>query len=142
MADLTSKTRDHVRRLLLKEFGGVFREHDGEFFGREGSTVVLVRVVPWAAMADAQVQVVAGIAADIDPTPECLRYLLKENHDFVLGGFALEGDHNIIFKHTIIGSKLDPKELKASVLAVAGTGDKYDDIITSRFGGVKISDMR
>lgn len=54
----------------------------------QGSTVVLIRIKPRAALDDAQVQVVAGVARDVDPTPECLSYLLRENHDFVLGAFA------------------------------------------------------
>lgn len=138
---VVEKTRDKVRKLLRQSFGEVFREHDGSFWGRQGSTVVLVQIAPWLAVDDAQVQVVAGIAQDVDPTVDCLSFLLKENHNFVLGAFALEGDRNVIFRHSILGSKIDRKELEASVKAVASTGDKYDDIITSRFGGVKVSEM-
>lgn len=143
MADgkVVAKTQEKVRKLLKQSFGTAFTEQDGVFFGRQGSTVVLIRVKPWTALDDAQVQIVAGVAQDVDPTPECLGYLLRENHDFVLGAFALEGERNIIFTHTVLGSNLDRKELEASVLAVASTGDKYDDIITSRFGGLKIGDM-
>ena len=138
---MVEKTRGKVRKFLQRSFGGAFKEQGDIFWGRQGTTVVMIRVLPWPSVEDAQVQVIAGIARDVDPTIECLSFLLKENQDFILGGFALEGDRDIIFRHGIIGSKMDQKELEASVLAVASTGDKFDDIITSRFGGVKISDL-
>ncbi len=138
---VVEKTRDKVRKLLKQSFGDAFREQGGVFFGRQGSAPVMIRVGPWTALDDAQVQVVAGIVTDVEPTREFLSYLLSENHDFVVGAFALEDERNVVFSYTILGSKLDQKELQASVMAVAETGDKYDDIITSRFGGVKVGEM-
>lgn len=137
---IVTKTRDKVRKLLQQSFGGAFQESGGQFVGRQGSTAVLIQVLPWTAADDAQVQITGWVAQDVTPSVECLSYLLKANHDFVLGAFALEGDSSVIFRHSIVGSKLDKKELETSVKAVTVTSDKYDDIITSRFGGKKAGD--
>jgi hypothetical protein len=136
-----TKTRDKVRKYLKSSFGDSFKEANGDFIGVHGSTAVMVVIRPWAAGNDVQVRVVAGIASGVDTKPDLMKYLLKENHDFVLGAFALEGDDSVVFMHTILGSNLDKSELDASVKAVATTGDQYDDIITGRWGGVKVRDM-
>lgn len=138
---VVDKTRDRVRKFLQQSFAGVFREAQGAFWGTEGSTMVMVKIAPWSALEDAQVIVVAGIASDVEVTADCMRFLLTENDKFVLGAFALEGDRFIVFRHTILGSQLDKNELEASVRAVAATANAYDDIVTSRWGGVKVRDM-
>ena len=48
--------------------------------------------------------------------------------------------HWVTFEQNIVGSSCDKNELKASVMAVVGTADKYDDEIVSRWGGKRSAD--
>jgi hypothetical protein len=138
---VTTKTRDKVRKLLKQGFGDQFKEIDGVFLGVHGTTVVMVRVMPWASADDAQVVIGAGVAMNVDLDEECMRFLLEKNSQVVLGAFGIEGGNSIVFSHTIVGSKIDKNELVASVRAVSATADSYDEVITEKWGGVKIDEM-
>ena len=137
---VANKTRDKVRKLLKQGFGDKFREVDGAFFGVQGSTVVMVRVMPWESADDAQVVIGAGVAMNTTLDDECMRFLLEKNSQVVLGAFGVEGGNSIVFRHTIVGSKIDKNELVASVRAVSSTADLYDDIITEKWGGVRVTE--
>lgn len=137
---VAKKTHDKVRKLLKQAFGDKFKEVNGVFFGVQGSTVVMVRVQPWESAEDAQVLIGAGVAMNTTLDEECMRFLLEKNSQVVLGAFGLEGDSSIVFSHTIVGSKIDKNELVASVRAVSSTADLYDDIITEKWGGVRVTE--
>ena len=77
----------------------------------------------------------AYVVSGADITPELMAYLLSENSELNFGAFALDGDGDILLKHTILANTIDPDELKASVLGVALTADRYDDVIIARYGG-------
>jgi hypothetical protein len=79
--------------------------------------------------------VFSWVATGVTPSEELFRYLLTENSNFVFGGFGLTPDNTVIYQHTVIGDAIDKEQLRASVRAVAGVADDYDDQITSRFGG-------
>jgi hypothetical protein len=104
-----------------------------------GSTFANVNVYPWGE-TDATVNVRAWVVMGAEMTPELMHYLLRQNDDFRFGGFGLDKENDIFFEHTIVGSTLDKEELKASVLAVVGTADRYDDEIQRKWGGRKAMD--
>jgi hypothetical protein len=52
----------------------------------------------------------------------------------------LDKSGDVTFEHNIVGSTCDKNELKASIMAVVGTADRYDDQIVSRWGGKRASD--
>jgi hypothetical protein len=74
--------------------------------------------------------------------PDLLEYLLHENDSLLFGGFGLMEDGTITFNYTMLGDKLDKEELRNGVMMVARMGDKYDDLIVSRWGGRRHSDSR
>lgn len=103
------------------------------FVLRRGSADVHVSV---AALEDqAVVAVFSWVATGVTPSEDLCRHLLTENANFVFGGFALGADSAVIYQHTVVGDTIDKQQLRASVRAVAGVADDYDEQITSRFGG-------
>jgi hypothetical protein len=103
------------------------------FVLRRGSADVHVSV---AALGDkAVVAVFSWVATGVTPSEELLRYLLTENVNFVFGGFALGADNTVVYQHTVLGDTVDKDQLRASIRAVAGVADDYDDKIAARFGG-------
>jgi hypothetical protein len=58
------------------------------------------------------------------------------------GAFGLDSDNDVFFEHSIVGSTSDKVELKASVMAVVMTADRYDDQISSRWGGTRAVDRK
>lgn len=127
-----------VGKLLNKAFPDRFKPRPDapSYVGVEGSALVEVWVYPWRE-SQAAVNVRSCCVMDMGDIPaDCLRFLLDENFTFALGAFSLDKDGDINFEHTMPATNLDKEELEASVRAVAGTADRYDDQITSRWGGV------
>ncbi|MEO0080481.1 MAG: YbjN domain-containing protein [candidate division WOR-3 bacterium] len=104
-----------------------------------GSTATRVAVMPWGD-DDATITTRAWVVTGTELTPEFLKYLLRENDRMRFGAFCIDGDGDVFFEHTIVGSTCDKEELKASIFAVATTADRYDDEIVSRFGGQRMLD--
>lgn len=132
------KTYEAVGKYLKEAFGEKFRALPGSpaYAGVEGSAVVQVRVLPWSDN-DTTVTVLSCCVMDLDGlAPDLLEYLLRENYRFRFGAFSIDGDGDICFEHTIVGSTLDKNELVASVRAVSLSADQHDDEIVRRWGGV------
>jgi|YNPBryantNP2012_1023418.scaffolds.fasta_scaffold00832_9 hypothetical protein len=103
------------------------------------STLVFISIYPWrddSSVIEARGLVTRGT----ELAPDLLLYLLKENIDFRFGGFAVDGDGDIWFLHSIVGPTCDKEELKATVSAVVATADKFDDEIVARWGGRRLVD--
>lgn len=82
------------------------------------------------------------VVSGAEVRPDLLEYLLHENDSLLFGGFGLMEDGTITFNYTMLGDKLDKEELRNGVMMVARMGDKYDDLIVSRWGGRRHSDSR
>jgi len=104
-----------------------------------GSALAHVAVHPWGD-DDATVTVRAYVVTDVEPTPELMHFLLRENDTMRYGAFGLDKDDDIFFEHALVGSTLDKEELMASVMAVLNTADRYDDEIRQRWGGRRALD--
>jgi hypothetical protein len=138
-----------THRAIYEKVGGYMKELFGEFAGTRtdfpgyyltmGSAIVQVFVLPWGD-SDAIVNVRSWVVTGAERTQEMLEFLLRENFEMRFGAFGLDKDGDVVFEHTIAGSTCDKQELKASVLAVAGVADTYDDKIVSRWGGRRATD--
>lgn len=104
-----------------------------------GSAVAQTWVYPWGD-DDAVICTRAYVVMGAELTPDLMRYLLRENADMRFGAFGIDDDGDIFFEHSIVGSTGDKNELKASVLAVVTTADRYDDEIVARWGGQRALD--
>lgn len=109
-------------------------------FGVRGdSGYVTVYVWPWGE-DEAYVLTRAYVASGAKIDEDLLRFLLHKNTEFTFGAFGLDDDGDILFEHSIVGSRCDLEELRASVRAVLYTADKYDDEIVAKWGGRRALD--
>ncbi|KGF73907.1 hypothetical protein DO97_06045 [Neosynechococcus sphagnicola sy1] len=99
-----------------------------------GSALAVVEVVPWDS-GETLVRVWSNVVTDIGLTSDLMEFLLRQNVVMKFGAFGINEDGDIRFEHAIVGSTCDKKELKASVRAVLETADRYDDEITTKWGG-------
>ena len=126
----------------MKElFGEVAVAHEDQprFAVNIGSVIAGVYVYPWRD-DDVTICTRAYLVTGAELTAELLKYLLRKNANMLFGAFGIDDDDDIFFEHTIGGSTCDKNELKASVMAVGVTADKYDDEIVARWGGVRMLD--
>jgi hypothetical protein len=104
-----------------------------------GQTFTMISVQPWGD-DDATITSRAYVAMGTELTEDLMHHLLLQNNTFRFGAFGIDDDDDIFFEHTVVGSTLDTEELKASVLAVAGTADRYADEIIPKWGGQRQSE--
>lgn len=123
---------------LFGEMTGTRDDYPG-YYLLMGSALVNVFILPWGdneTVVNCRAYVVTGA----ERTPEMLEYLLRENYEMRFGAFGLDKDGAVTFEQNIVGSTCDKNELRASVMAVLGTADQYDDQIVARWGGKRASD--
>jgi hypothetical protein len=106
-----------------------------------GSAFAQVGVMPWGD-DDTTINTRAYVVSGAELSQDLTRYLLEENAKLRFGAFSVDSDGDIVFEHGIVGSSCDKKELKASVMAVVTTADKYDDEIVRRWGGQRALDRK
>lgn len=99
-----------------------------------GSALATVRISPWGE-DDATISSRAYVVTGVELSADLMHFLLRENDKMRFGAFGVDGDENIFFEHTIVGSSVDKDELKGSVMAVVITADQYDDQIVTQWGG-------
>jgi hypothetical protein len=131
-----------IREMMLDLFHeDVVPRDDVPVFGLHmGSALAEAVVYPWGE-DDAVVTTRAYVVRGTEVTPELMRFLLTENDKLRFGGFGLDEDGDIFFQHAIVGSTVDPEELRASLLAVVITADEYDDRIIETYGGQSALDF-
>lgn len=126
----------------MKEIFGEFttpRPDHPSFATYVGSAYASTAVMPWGE-DDAIITTRSWVVTGVEMSQELLYYLLRENDTMRFGAFGLDKDNDVFFEHTIAGSTCDMHELKASVMAVIMTADRYDDIISERWSGTRAAD--
>lgn len=104
-----------------------------------GSALVEVLIFPWGE-DDAIINTRSYVVTGAEITPELMRFLLEENTSMIFGAFGIDGNNDILFEHSIVGSTCDKKELESSVMAVLEVADDYDDKIVEKWGGHRALD--
>ena len=125
-------------RSTFGEFAIVLDDRPG-FAIPQGSTLCHIGVHPWGEDS-ATVLCRSYVVMGPELVPDLLMFLLRTNDDMRFGAFGVDRDGDIFFEHSIVGATIDKDELKASVMAVIWTADKYDDEIVGRWGGRRCSD--
>lgn len=139
---VTQKTTyEKVGQWMRELFGGVVHvRQDAPVYGvRFGSAFVQVSISPWGEN-EAIITTRSYVVYGANLREDLLKYLLRKNDEMRFGAFALDGDGDIVFSHTIVGSTCQKEELKASVYAVMKVADQYDDEIVGRWGGERALD--
>jgi len=104
-----------------------------------GSALVNISITPWGE-EDATIRVRAFVVTKVEIVPDLALFLLRQNDKVRFGAFGLDGDDDIFFDYTIVGSSCQKSSLKAAVFAVARTADEFDDPLVARFGGERAVD--
>lgn len=124
-----------VARALLRTFGDAVEAslEAPAFSLASGSARVEVGVMPWrdTALIKIRALLIENARVDFD----LLDFLLRENQQLDLGGFALDGAGGVFFQHTILGSGVSEDVVRTSVQTVMLVADQYDDRIQQRWGG-------
>jgi hypothetical protein len=143
--DFSNKTQEEVYGRVkgwMKDVFGDFAQarEDAPAFGVfVGSALAEVWVAPWRT-DDAVVVARSFVVTGVEMRQDLLEWLLKENGKLMFGGFALDDANNVVFSHSMPGAGVDRAELKASVMAVLTSADRYDDEIRARWGGQRAVD--
>lgn len=139
MSEAVTLTKEKVQRYLADMLGTVSMDRDGDFFVRNGSAQVFLRVMPFGDK-NSIVRVWAPTNQDVPESPELYRYIAT-NTRYLFGGLAAhatgKNTANIAFAYSLLGEFLDPDELRSAVTAVAVAADTLDDEIKSKFGGTR-----
>lgn len=115
--------------------GLIVRDELPSYVVRAGSALVHVGILPWPDHNDSTVRIISFVVRGPDTDSELTNFLLRENDDFRFGAFALDGDGDVSFNYTMIGSTVTKDALRLVVGAVGGTADRYDNQIVDRWGG-------
>ncbi len=132
-----------VRTYVEDLFGdlAVYREDAPAFAIAAGSAVAHVFVLPWtndAAIVTTRAYVASGVRLDAD----LMRWLLARNAEALFGAFGIDEEGEIVLEHSVNGATCDKEDLRASVLGVVFSADRYDDEIVARWGGERALDRR
>jgi hypothetical protein len=132
-----------VRSYIEDLFGelAVYREDAPAFAIAAGSAVAHVHVLPWTdqgAIVTTRAFVVSGVTL----TEDLMRWMLERNAEALWGAFGVDEDGEIVIDHSINGPTCDKEDLRASVLGVIFSADRYDDEIVARWGGERALDRK
>lgn len=135
-----AQVKEKIQRILAEALGSVSVDKDGDFFVRQDSAVVFVRVVE-RGDGTTIVKSFAHLLTDVKLTPEVFRWVAIDGQEYFFGhARVIEGDNGlglILFEHILLGDFLDAEELKWAVLAVVSAANDMDDDLQARFGGKK-----
>lgn len=109
-----------------------------DFYLKYGSTVLEISIVPYEE-DDAVIDILAFVVQNVEPSFELMQELLRLNSEVALGAFSLV-ERDVFFSHSVLGRRLRPEQLIASLEGVATIADEYDDQIVQKYGGVTALD--
>jgi hypothetical protein len=129
---------DKVHAWLKELYGDLSVEASEKYPSLDVETTrgrLSVWVGDWKEKGEAVVQVYTYVVREPPITVELLTYLLQENNKLRVGGFCLDGDKDVLFRHSMLGATCDKPELTAACQAILAAADRWNEEILSRFGG-------
>ncbi len=126
----------------LSEHGSYRKVDDKLYVIKQGSTYVMINVVPWDENR-ALVRCCAQLVRGVDMEGELAIDLLHLNSQLRFGAFAYEPTESVVlFLHSILGGPtFDTDELLATLTDVAIIADEYDNQIIEYYGGQTMRDL-
>ena len=104
-----------------------------DFYLKFGSTVLEISIGPHEE-EEAVIEILAFVVQGVEPTFELTRDLLRFNSEVPLGAFSMVGQ-DVFFSHSVLGRRLRPEQLIASLQSVATISDEYDEKLVNSYGG-------
>jgi hypothetical protein len=126
--------RARIEPVLAGMFPELVRLNDGGYAVDAGSVRVFVslRLVEGTVL----VRVFSITNLDVPVDGDLPAFLLGLNLSLAVGRFALDTAKRAVWlDHVLTAEQLDEATLARGVATIAGTADRYDDEIKSRFGG-------
>jgi hypothetical protein len=128
--------KDKVQR-YLSEFVRFEVDSEGRYTFRYGSTRVFVEVRDFGD-GDTLVSINMPLLLGVSPTAELYREVATSSFKF--GALTvLEPDEDgtvmVLFHHTLLGTYLDPDELRHAIGMMVTSADDLDTELKGRFGG-------
>ena len=108
-------------------------------FVQEGSTISSAAVNP-VDIHSTVIDLYCLLVRELDVTPELMRHLLEANHSDRLGALSLDGDGDVVLKHSLYGDTITREELQLVLASFSGLADEIDDDIAGPFGGYTVRD--
>jgi hypothetical protein len=135
-SEVQKEIYEKIKPWMTEIFGEFATAHeDTPTFGiMVGSAYTQMGIFAWGK-DDAAITTRSYVVTGAELTPDLMLYLLSENDKVRFGAFGVDPEKDIFFEHTIVGSTCDKEEIRASVMAVVLTSDKYDDEIVAKWGG-------
>lgn len=138
MANLAD-TKERVQRFLTQLASVNIDEH-GRYSIRHESARVFVEVEEFG---DDQtwVRIVCPLLYQVTLSPELYEYVALHSDDYKYGILSVrldpenEGKGAIFLTYGLLGTTLDPDELKLAVGMLVTTGNNLDDELKAKFGG-------
>lgn len=108
-------------------------------FVQHGSTVTAITVNP-IEIHSSVIDVYCLLVREIRLTPELMVWLLSTNYRARLGSLSLDGDGDVVLKHSVVGDTITMDELQIVLRVFVGFADELDDQIVDTFGGYTARD--
>lgn len=108
-------------------------------FVQHGSAITSLAVNP-IEVHSTVVDLYSPIVREIETTPELMRWLLHTNYRMRMGALGLDGDGDVVLKHSLVGDTVTREELQIVLTTLVQLADELDDEITRRFGGFTARD--
>ncbi len=133
-----AETKDRVQRFLT-QLGQVTIDDKGRYSMRNGSARIFVEV---SELGDQTwVSLVCPLLLQVPTSPALYEYVALHADDYKYGTLSLglnpenSGEAMILFTYGMLGTTLDPDELKLAVALLADTADDLDNQLQDKFGG-------
>jgi hypothetical protein len=141
MNDAETSTAHKIEQ-TLSGHGSYRKVEDNLYVIKQGSTYVMINVVPWGPNR-AIVRCVAQLVKGVPLTQELATQLMALNARLRFGAFAYEPEQRLLlFTHSLLGgTTLDADELLAALTDMALIADEYDDKIIAKYGGQTMRDL-
>jgi hypothetical protein len=133
-----TQCQEEVYRLVKTHLDELVEEHFDDaahcdFYLKYGSTVLEISIEAYEE-DDAVIEILAFCVQGVEPSFELMRELLRLNSEVPLGAFSMV-ESDIFFSHAILGRRLRPEQLIASLDSVASISDLYDERLVAKYGG-------
>jgi Putative bacterial sensory transduction regulator len=133
-----SQCQEEVYRQVKTYLDELVEEHFDDadhcdFYLKYGSTVLEISIDPYEE-DDAVIEVLAFCVQGVEQTFELMVELLNLNAEVPLGAFSMVGN-DIFYSHSVLGRRLRPEQLIASLDSVASISDLYDERLVAKYGG-------
>lgn len=108
-------------------------------FIQHGSAITSVAVNP-VDIHSTIVDFYSLVVREVETAPELMHWLLRANYGLPLAALSLDGDGDIVLKHSVVGDTITREELQIVLRILVDLADGLDDEITQRFGGYTARD--